>query len=175
VYGAVVFVGFLLLIIPGVYWSLKYGQYRMLIVDKNLGIFESIKESGRITEGYKMKILVVSFALGGLMFLSMIPTIVSVILFGQFAAGAGAEAALFVTLMPFIIGLCLLVFLGAMLLLVPTATLVPAVLYRRLLALQGGAAAGTEVGNGQEAQTTATPPEEQQAFVPLGKEQAPQA
>jgi len=50
--------GFLLLIVPGIVWALKYGQFTYLIVDKKAGIMESIKKSGQITYGAKWDLFV---------------------------------------------------------------------------------------------------------------------
>ncbi|MCU0795073.1 MAG: DUF4339 domain-containing protein [Akkermansiaceae bacterium] len=52
-YGLMVFLGLLLLIFPGIYLALKYGQYLNAIVDKDLGVFDSLQYSARITEGQK--------------------------------------------------------------------------------------------------------------------------
>jgi len=50
-YGLLVFVGLLLLIVPGIYLALRFGQYQMAIVDKDLGVIESLKYSAQITQG----------------------------------------------------------------------------------------------------------------------------
>jgi len=56
--GLIVLGGFLLLIVPGIVWALKYGQFTYLIVDKKAGIMESIKKSGQITYGAKWDLFV---------------------------------------------------------------------------------------------------------------------
>jgi len=48
-----VFVGFLLLIIPGIIWALKFQFMPILTVDKGLKPTEAMKESARMTEGHK--------------------------------------------------------------------------------------------------------------------------
>ncbi|MDO8565906.1 MAG: hypothetical protein Q7S04_01835 [Candidatus Moranbacteria bacterium] len=65
-YYAVVVVGFILLIIPGIYFSLKYQFYGYLIIDKNFQPFEALKKSAVMTVGIKWKLLGFSFALVGL-------------------------------------------------------------------------------------------------------------
>ena len=55
-YNIVIFVGFILLIIPGIIWSLKYKFVRYLIVDKGMSIKEAFTESSRITSGSKWNI-----------------------------------------------------------------------------------------------------------------------
>lgn len=52
-YGLMVAAGLLLLIVPGIYLALRFGQYQNAIVDKNLGVFESLAYSARLTEGNK--------------------------------------------------------------------------------------------------------------------------
>lgn len=56
-YGVMLLVGFLLLIIPGVYLALRFGFYQFLIVDHERGAVESLKESSRLTESVKWKLL----------------------------------------------------------------------------------------------------------------------
>ncbi len=57
-YGLIVGIGFILLIVPGIYLSLKYQFYGYLIVDKGMGPIEALKESGRLTEGAKKDLLI---------------------------------------------------------------------------------------------------------------------
>jgi uncharacterized membrane protein len=51
IYGLIVFAGFILLIIPGIYWGIKYQYYSYLIVEKKMGPLDAIKKSGQITQG----------------------------------------------------------------------------------------------------------------------------
>lgn len=53
VYGVIVVVGYLLLIIPGLIWSIKLQYFSYLMVDKNMGPIDAMKESSRITKGHK--------------------------------------------------------------------------------------------------------------------------
>lgn len=62
-YGFMVAVGFILLIIPGVIWALKFQFYSFLIVDKNVGIMDSLKKSSAMTEGIKMNLFLFAFLL----------------------------------------------------------------------------------------------------------------
>lgn len=55
-YGLLVFAGFILFIIPGIFWAVKYKMYDYLIIEKNMGIIEAFRESGRITYGSKWKL-----------------------------------------------------------------------------------------------------------------------
>lgn len=63
-YGLRVLLGYILLIIPGVIWSIKYSQYSYLIVDKGMSPSEAIKKSGEITEGNKMNLFLFGLLLG---------------------------------------------------------------------------------------------------------------
>lgn len=53
----IIVLGFLLLIIPGIYFSLKFQFLTYAMVDKNLGPVDALKESSRITKKVKWKLL----------------------------------------------------------------------------------------------------------------------
>lgn len=53
------FIGLLLLIIPGIIISLGLSQVVYVILDQDKGIIGSLKESWRITKGYRVKIVLV--------------------------------------------------------------------------------------------------------------------
>jgi len=174
-YGVIVFVGFLLLLVPGIYWSLKYGQYRMLIVDKNLGILESLKESARITANVKWKILLVSLTYAGLMLLSMAPLILGVIIFGILSSGGEGAGEALIPYIPFVIGIGMLLFFAALLVLVPMTMIAPAILYRMLLGINTAPQGHPQEVTADPAPISAevpqeVPQEEQKPFIPLGKE-----
>lgn len=63
-YGLIVLGGLLLLIIPGIYWAIKYQFTLKLIVDKKLSPVEALKASGKITYGYKWWLLGFGIILG---------------------------------------------------------------------------------------------------------------
>ncbi len=56
-YGAIVTVGLLLLVFPGVIWGIKFFYYTYFIVDKDEGIIGSLQASSRITMGAKWDLL----------------------------------------------------------------------------------------------------------------------
>lgn len=56
-FGLMVGVGLVLLIVPGIYLALRFGQYQHAIVDKGMGIFEAFSYSSRITQDTKMPLL----------------------------------------------------------------------------------------------------------------------
>ncbi len=67
--GLIVVGGLILLIVPGIYWALKYQFVTNLIVDKNMGITEAMGKSGELTKGIKLRLLVFDLALIGVMIL----------------------------------------------------------------------------------------------------------
>ena len=56
-YSLLLGVGFILLVIPGIYFALKYTFVLNLIVDKDMKIGEAFTQSGLMTEGVKWKLL----------------------------------------------------------------------------------------------------------------------
>ncbi len=56
-YQLLVALGMILLIVPGIYWALKYSQVLYLIVDKKVGVSEAFNMSGRMTQGMLLKLL----------------------------------------------------------------------------------------------------------------------
>lgn len=74
-YGLAVFFGFILLVIPGIYFAIKYEFYPYFIVDKNMGVFESFSKSGQMTKGHIWNL----FLLGLLLFLITLAGVVAVL------------------------------------------------------------------------------------------------
>ncbi|MBK5093830.1 MAG: hypothetical protein JJE48_09995 [Actinobacteria bacterium] len=56
-YALIVIGGLILLIIPGIYWGLKYYFYGYLIIDRGMKPVEAIKKSGELTDGVKWSLL----------------------------------------------------------------------------------------------------------------------
>ncbi|MEN9407568.1 MAG: hypothetical protein RLZZ455_784 [Candidatus Parcubacteria bacterium] len=63
-YALIVGIGFILLIVPGVIFGIKYHFYSYLIVDKNMGPLEALKKSGDITKGSKWQLFLLGLACG---------------------------------------------------------------------------------------------------------------
>jgi hypothetical protein len=59
-YAAMLVVGFLLLIVPGVYLALRFGQYMTAIVDRDMGIMESFSYSSSITTNNRMNLFLLA-------------------------------------------------------------------------------------------------------------------
>jgi hypothetical protein len=78
-------IGMVLLIFPGVYLALRYGQYLNALVDRDLGVIDSFKYSSTITTGNRVNLF--------LLFLLMM----AVIFVGCLALGLGLLVAIPVT------------------------------------------------------------------------------
>jgi hypothetical protein len=55
--GLVIWAGLILLIIPGIYWALKFQFYGYFVVDKGCDPIESMRRSSKITQSVKWKLL----------------------------------------------------------------------------------------------------------------------
>ena len=55
--GLVVWAGLILLIIPGIYWALKFQFYGYFVVDQRCEPIESMRRSSQITQSVKWKLL----------------------------------------------------------------------------------------------------------------------
>lgn len=71
-FGLAVGIGFLLLIVPGIYIAVKYQFYSELIVDKKMSALEALKKSGEITDGVKWQLFGFGLALIGVNILGVL-------------------------------------------------------------------------------------------------------
>ncbi len=71
-YLLVVTVGFVLLVVPGVIWGLKFGYSSFLVVDRKLDPIEAFRESSRLTSGVKGQLFWFALLLFGLNLLGAI-------------------------------------------------------------------------------------------------------
>jgi hypothetical protein len=60
IFAAAVAVGLMLLIVPGIYIFLRYGQFFYAMIDKDMGIIESFKYSSSITTNNRMNLFVLT-------------------------------------------------------------------------------------------------------------------
>lgn len=73
-YVLIVLGGLILLVVPGIILALKYQFYRYLIIDKKMGIRESLRKSGEITQDAKWDlflfwlVIIGLYILGALLF-----------------------------------------------------------------------------------------------------------
>ena len=63
-YGLIVVAGFILLIVPGIIWSIKYMFAPYLVMDRTLGVREALRESARITSWRKWDLFLLGLVLG---------------------------------------------------------------------------------------------------------------
>lgn len=63
-YGLLVSFGLLLLVFPGVIWATKFSFAVMLVLDRQIDPFSAFKESARLTEGFKLRLLGFMLVLG---------------------------------------------------------------------------------------------------------------
>lgn len=73
IYVAVVILGLILLIVPGIIWGIKYQYTTYLIVDKKMGPLEAFKKSGEITQGFKWKLFQLGIVFILISIIGMIP------------------------------------------------------------------------------------------------------
>jgi uncharacterized membrane protein len=64
IYGLIVIVGLVLLIIPGIIWSIKFRYYTYFMVDRKMGPIDALKASSRITRGNKWNLFFFGLLLG---------------------------------------------------------------------------------------------------------------
>jgi uncharacterized membrane protein len=55
-----VMVGVLLLVVPGIYLALRYGQFMNAIVDRDLGVMDSFAYSSSITTNNKLQLFLLA-------------------------------------------------------------------------------------------------------------------
>lgn len=71
-FGLIVFAGFILLIIPGIYWGVRYRFFGYYILDRDMKPVEAIKASGRMTRGVWWHLFVFWLAMFGIRLLGIL-------------------------------------------------------------------------------------------------------
>jgi len=64
IYGLIVIGGLILLIIPGIIWSIQFQFFAYLILDKGISPIEALKKSSKITKGTKWDLFLFGILLG---------------------------------------------------------------------------------------------------------------
>ena len=92
IFGIAMVIGFLLLIIPGVYVAIAYWPSMLLVIDRRMGVFESFEVAGRLSKGNRINSLVlgllaflISIAGFAMCFVGILATIPIVYLMGATA------------------------------------------------------------------------------------------
>ncbi len=70
IYSLAVLVGFIFLIVPGIFLAVRFNFFDFFIVDKGMGSIEALKASYAMTEGYWWKIFTLIFVAVPLLFLA---------------------------------------------------------------------------------------------------------
>jgi uncharacterized membrane protein len=78
-YGLIIAVGTLLLIVPGIIFGLMFMFYGYVMIEKNLGPIEALKESKRLTAGAKWDLFLFSLLAIGLNLLGVLALLVGVL------------------------------------------------------------------------------------------------
>jgi hypothetical protein len=73
------FVGFILLIIPGIYLAVTYGWFSYMIGDKQSGIVDSFKQSARLVNGSRWQVLKFLLAIIGLNIVGLLALVVGLL------------------------------------------------------------------------------------------------
>ncbi len=89
-YGIAVTVGFVLLIVPGIYLAIRFSQYQYFIIDKDMGIFEAFRFSSIVTKDAKMDLFLYVLLLIGLGILSIFTAFLGIIVLLPLTWLAGA-------------------------------------------------------------------------------------
>lgn len=83
-FGLILLGGLILLIIPGIYWAIRFSLFPYFIVDKELGAIEALRHSYRATAHYEWSLLAIFLLLvllvaipiiGGTLFFFMLPIV----------------------------------------------------------------------------------------------------
>jgi uncharacterized membrane protein/phage FluMu protein Com len=72
-FGLMVFFGLLLLIVPGIILSLMFSQYYYLIIDRNLGVMDSLNTAKEISNGNKLTLFLIGLVCFGITIVAAIP------------------------------------------------------------------------------------------------------
>lgn len=78
-YSLIVFFGFILLVVPGVIWSIKYRYFAYFIVERGAGPIEALKLSSEATRGVKWDLLGFGFATGMVVVLGLLALVVGLV------------------------------------------------------------------------------------------------
>jgi uncharacterized membrane protein len=78
-YGLIVLGGLILLVIPGIYFGIKYQYYSYQIIDKQNDPLEAIKQSGHITKGNILNLFLFSLLLMLISILGVIALLVGIL------------------------------------------------------------------------------------------------
>ncbi len=65
-YGLIMMAGFILLIVPGIIWGIKFQFYGYFIIEQKCGPIEALKKSSELTENIKGKLFIFGLVIYGI-------------------------------------------------------------------------------------------------------------
>lgn len=77
--GLIVIVGLILLVIPGIYFAVKYCLVPYLLIDREASVSEALKLSDKYTAGHRWQIVILVLLLFGLNFLGALALMVGLV------------------------------------------------------------------------------------------------
>lgn len=89
-YGLIIIAGLILLVIPGIYFAVKYQFFSYFVIDKKMGPWQALKASGKITDGVKWKLILLGLAFAGIMILGLLAFGIGVIIAWPIVSLSGA-------------------------------------------------------------------------------------
>jgi len=101
-FGLMVGLGMLLCVVPGVILALMFWPYLLLIVDRNMGVIESLDRAREITRGNWAPVFLMALAMFGLSILGLLACFVGIFVVGAFGALLYVVAYLQMTAQPVI-------------------------------------------------------------------------
>lgn len=84
-YVLIIYGGLILLIVPGIIWAIKYQFVYMLVVDKDMKIWDAFKKSAEMTKGIKGKLLLYDIVFMLVYYVGLIALLVGVFVTGPIA------------------------------------------------------------------------------------------
>ncbi len=90
IYGLVTIGGFILLIIPGIIWGIKYQYITYLIIDQGMSPMDAFRKSGKITQGHKTKLFWLGISYIGITLLGILVFGIGLIISWPIIALSGA-------------------------------------------------------------------------------------
>lgn len=86
IYGLMVVLGTLALIVPGIILALMFGEYYLLIIDKNVAAMDSLSLSRQITSGNKGTLFLLGIVMFVLIIVGLLMLLVGVLFTGAYCA-----------------------------------------------------------------------------------------
>ena len=85
-FGLITLVGYVLCIVPGVIAALMFSKYYMLIIDRDVGVMDSLDTSRTLTTGNKLTLFLIGLVLLALAILAVIPCFLGFIVLVPYTA-----------------------------------------------------------------------------------------